>query len=80
MKCVLEFNGSSSTKYELFCRGNKQRILIDILLNYAQLELADIASIVGVSMNEVQGIYQDKFLKEQSATNLLYLFLIFIAD
>lgn len=78
MKCVLEFDGAA--KYELFCRGNKQRILIDILVNYAQLDLSNIASSVGVSLNELKDIYQDKYLNEQSAMNLFYLFLIFISE
>lgn len=79
MGCVLEFD-ERRVRYELFCQGQKQQILIDILLNYAKLKISDVANLLSVSIDDVHNIYNNKFLQGESAMNLLYLFLIFIND
>lgn len=79
MGCILEFD-EPQIRYELRCQGKRQLMLIDILLKYAQIDLAGLASLLNVSLTTLKNVYNNKFLEGQSATDLLRLFLIFISD
>lgn len=61
--------------------GAKQKILIDALLKYSRLDIRAIASMLDVSLNALQEVYNgENIFHEQYAENLTLLFLIFFSD
>lgn len=80
MTCAIEFNDPSA-RITFNYREEKQPMLIDILLTYGQLDLADLASMLGIStvaLHEAQ--QQTTFLYDKPASDLIQLFLIFISN
>lgn len=55
MGCVLEFP-ESLIKIEFCGRGNKQRILIETLTKYSEMDFNKLASVLGVSVKKLKTI------------------------
>ena len=77
MSCALEFP-ESSVKIDFCSKGNKQKILIDVLTKYGEMDINRLASVLQVSVNRLKEICEgDSFLVGEPADSLAQLFLIF---
>jgi hypothetical protein len=77
MSCVLEFP-ESSVKIDFCSQGNKQKILIDVLTKYGEMDINSLASVLEVSTEMLNDISEgDSFLVGKKADCLAQLFLIF---
>lgn len=77
MGCIIEFS-ESQLQIEFCTEGNKQKILIDVLLKYSEMDINQLAISLGVSESKIQNIYDDKdFLVDQQADSLAQIFLRF---
>lgn len=78
MSCKLEFPESSAKVY--FCsKGNKQKILIDVLTKHGDIDINRLASILEVSVKRLHDICDGyDFLVGEQADNLAQLFLRFL--
>lgn len=80
MECVIEFTNPLA-RFEFSYREDKQPILIDILLKFGQLDLANLAALLEIPTDTLDNAYRNnQFLKDQSAINLSKIFLIFISS
>ncbi len=78
MSCALEFS-ESLVKVDFCSKGNKQKILIDVLTKYGEMNIKKLASALGVSVSRLKDICEgDGFLIGEPADNLAQLFLIFL--
>ena len=78
MSCVLEFP-ESLVKIEFCSKGNKQRILIETLTKYSELDFSTLASALGVSVRTLETICEGEgFLVGEQADSLAQLFLMFL--
>ena len=77
MGCIIEFS-ESLMRFEFNSEGNKQKILVDMLLKYGELDIAGLALALEVSINELQAILDgNHFFVGEQANDLSQLFLIF---
>lgn len=77
MSCTLEFH-ESLIKTEFCSKGNKQRILIDILTKYGEMDLNKLAFLLDVSVEQLQEIFNGNgFLIGEQADTLAQMFLMF---
>ncbi len=77
MSCVLEFP-ESSVLVDFCSKGNKQKILIDVLTKY-DMDINRLASVLGVSDQKLKDICDgDSFLVGEQADSLAQLFLMFL--
>lgn len=77
MSCTLEFP-ESSVKIDFCSQGSKQRILIDVLTKYSDLDMNRLASVLEVSVKRLHNICDGyDFLVDKQADSLAYLFLMF---
>jgi hypothetical protein len=77
MSCALEFL-ESSVKIDFCSAGNKQKILIDVLTKYSEMDINRLASVLEVSTEMLNNICEgDSFLVGKKADCLAQLFLIF---
>ena len=78
MSCVLEFP-ESFVKIDFCSKGNKQKILIDVLTKYGELDMNRLASVLEVSVSKLKDICEgDSFLVGEQADSLAQLFLMFL--
>jgi hypothetical protein len=77
MSCALEFP-ESSVKIDFCSEGNKQKILIDVLTKYSEMDINVLASVLEVPAEILNNICEgDSFLVGKKADCLAQLFLIF---
>lgn len=80
MGCIIEFS-KSLIQFEFNSNGNKQRILVDMLLKYGELDINNLASTLDISVYELQEICEGKhFLVGEQAHDLAQMFLIFFGQ
>tara|TARA_Y100001968_G_C19440504_1_gene762276 strand:- start:2921 stop:3205 length:285 start_codon:yes stop_codon:yes gene_type:complete len=78
MSCVIEFP-ESFIKVNFCSKGNKQKILIDVLTKYSEIDIYKLASILDVSANQLQDICNGEgFLIGEPADSLAQLFIMFL--
>ena len=77
MGCIVEFS-ESLLQFEFNSKGNRQKILVDMLLKYGELDIAGLACALDASISELHDILDGNyfFIGEQ-ANDLSQLFLIF---
>jgi hypothetical protein len=77
MGCIIEFS-ESLLRFEFNAKGSKQKILVDMLLKYSEMDIADLALALDASVNELQDILDGNyFFVDEQANDLSQLFLIF---
>lgn len=80
MGCIVEFT-ESLVQVEFCSQGNKQRILIDVLTRYSDMDIDELASVLGVSAKKLRKISEGKsFLVGEPADSLAQLFLLFFGQ
>lgn len=78
MSCILEFP-ESSVKIDFVSPGNKQKILIDVLTKYDDIDHHRLAAVLDVPVKRLHDICQGyDFLVGDRADTLAQLFLIFL--
>ena len=78
MSCVLEFP-ESSVKIDFCSKGNKQKILIDVLAKYSEMDINQLASVLDVPVKRLHEICNGNgFLVGEQADSLAQLFLMFL--
>ena len=78
MSCVLEFP-ESLVRIDFCSKGNKQKILIDILGKYSDMDITQLASVLEVSVERLHEICNGNgFLVGEQADSLAQLFLMFL--
>jgi hypothetical protein len=78
MSCTLEFP-ESSVKIDFCSKGNKQKVLIDVLSKYSDMDINQLASVLDVPVKRLREICNgDGFLVGEQADSLAQLFLIFL--
>lgn len=78
MGCVLEFP-ESSVKIDFCSKGNKQKILIDVLSKYSDMDINQLASMLDVPVKKLHEICNgDGFLVGEPADSLAQFFLMFL--
>lgn len=77
MSCILEFP-ESSVKIDFCSKGNKQKILIDVLTKYGDMDINRLASVLDVPAKRLRNICGGYgFLVGEQADSLAQLFLMF---
>lgn len=77
MGCIVEFT-ESLLQFEFNSKGSKQKILVDMLLKYGELDIAGLALALDASINELLGILDGNYsFVGRQADDLSQLFLIF---
>ncbi len=77
MGCIVELKNSSA-QFEFNSHGAKQRILVDMLLKYGELDVVNLALALDTTTNKLQDILDgDYFFIGRQADDLSHLFLIF---
>lgn len=77
MGCIVEFS-ESLLQFEFNSKSNTQKILVDMLLKYGELDIAGLALALDTSVNELQDILDgNHFFVGEQANDLSQLFLIF---
>lgn len=80
MRCIVEFS-EPFIRFEFDRNKYKQKMLIDVLLNYSKLDLATLASTLEVSIKTLNDVLiGTAFLPEVPARCLAQLFLILFSD
>ena len=78
MSCTLEFH-ESSVQIDFCSKGNKQKILIDVLTKYGDMDINRLASVLEVPAKTLQDICDGYgFLVGEQADSLAQLFLMFL--
>lgn len=78
MGCALEFL-ESPVKIDFCSKGNKQKILIDVLIRHDEMDIKELALILNVSVKKLKDICKgDGCLIGEKADSLAQLFLIFL--
>ena len=78
MSCALEFP-ESSVKIEFCSEGNTQKILIDVLTKYGDMDINRLASVLDVPVKRLYKILDGySFLVGEPADSLSQLFLMFL--
>lgn len=77
MGCIIEFT-ESLLQIEFCSKGNKQKILIDVLLKYGEMNISELALAIDVSTKKLRDICNGRgSLVGEQADSLAQLFLIF---
>lgn len=77
MSCALEFP-ESAVKINFCSKGNKQKILIDVLTKYSDIDINKLAVTLEVPVNKLYDICEgNDFLVGERADSLAQLFLMF---
>jgi hypothetical protein len=80
MECMIEFK-DLSTKLKFLCSKYKQKLIVDILIRHNQIQLKDLAALIGISTTLLTNVYTgDTFLDGKAAANLNYLLFIFLNE
>lgn len=78
MSCTLEFP-DLPVRMDFFSQGSKQAILIDILVRHGDMDVDELASVLGVSVKKIDCICDGYgFLVGEKADTLVQLFLMFL--
>ncbi len=78
MSCALEFP-ESSIKIDFCIKGNKQKIIVDVLTKYGEKNINELASILELPVKRLHDICDGyDFLAGEQADSLAQLFLIFL--
>ncbi|RUR08084.1 hypothetical protein [Legionella sp. km772] len=78
MSCTLEFP-ESLVKIDFCSKGNKQKILIDVLTKYSDMDINRLASVLEVPVKKLHEICDGNgFLIGEQADSLAQLFLMFL--
>lgn len=79
MGCIVEF--SKTVRFNFCRKDDKQKIWIDALLRYGQLDLHALASVIDVPVTILREVYKGAaFLDSSKAEELARLFLILFCD
>ena len=79
MGCIVEF--SKTVRFNFCRKDDKQKIWIDALLRYGQLDLQGLASVIDVPVMILREVYKGSgFLDRNKAEELAKLFLILFSD
>lgn len=77
MGCVIKFT-ESANHFEFCGEGNKQKIMVDILLRHAGMDSCSLASALNLRETEIEDICNEKkFLGGEQANDLVQFFWIF---
>lgn len=77
MGCIVEFS-KSLLQFEFNSHGHKQKILVDMLLKYGELNIVELSLALDTSTYELQDILEGNcFFIGEKANDLAQLFLIF---
>jgi len=77
MGCIIDFT-DALLKFEFCSQGDKQKILVDVLLKYSEMGITDLTLALGISSKKLHDIRKGKyFLVGEQADDLAQLFLIF---
>ncbi len=80
MGCIIEFS-ESLIQFEFHSTGNKQRILVDMMLKYGELDINNLALTLDISVHELQEMHEGThFLVGEKAHDLAQMFLIFFGQ
>lgn len=80
MGCTVEFT-QSHTRLKLFENQKKQKLLIDALLTYSKLNIAELAELIGVSVEILHTVHHgEAFLVKHDSNNLAQMFLLFFGE
>ncbi len=80
MGCIIEFS-ESLIQFEFHSNGIKQRMLVDMLLKYGDLDIENLAATLDISVDELQNICEGKhFLEGEQSHDLAQMFLIFFGQ
>jgi hypothetical protein len=78
MSCILEFP-ESSVKIDFCSKGNKQKILIDVLTKYSDMDMNRLALALEVPVKKLRSICDGHgCLIGEQADSLAHFFLIFL--
>lgn len=67
-------------RYEVMCQGEKQKILLDILLRHSEFDFISLSKILDLSSDKLQMILDGRAsLTEVQAQDLAQLFMIFLS-
>ena len=78
MSCALEFP-EPSVKVDFCNKGDKQKILIEVLTKYGEMNMSKLASVLEVSVKRLNDVCDgDSFLIGDQADSLAQLFLMFL--
>lgn len=77
MGCTVEL-ANALIRFEFCCEGKKQKILVDILLKYSDMDINELAFALDVSVSKILDICNESsFLMGKQADDLSQLFIIF---
>ena len=77
MGCFVEFS-NLLLQFEFDSNGNRQKILVDMLLKYSELDILGLALALDTSVTELENILDGNyFFIDEQANDLSHLFLIF---
>lgn len=80
MGCIIEFS-KPFVRFEFTYKKHKQRIFIEMLLKYSQLNIASLATSLDVSVNTLKSVCSDSaFLDDKPAKKLAHLFILFVSE
>lgn len=80
MGCIVEFT-ESMTRFQFHTKDQKQKIFIDALLKYSNMDIPHLACILDVPANKLHDVYRGwSFLVGKQAEELTRLFLVFFSD
>ncbi len=80
MGCVVEFS-NPMMRFKFSSRPCKQKMLVDALLQYGNLDLTDLATVLDLPADALRSIYDGtRFLYGKQAENLIKLFLVLFGD
>lgn len=80
MSCIIEFK-EPAVKFEFVCQYNKQKILLEMLLKYSQLNYSDLSCLLNTSILKLKSVYNGiEFLEAKISRNLIYLLFLFLNE
>ncbi len=80
MGCIVKFS-ESLIQFEFNSHGNRQKMLIDMLLRYGEFDMNSLAATIGISVAKLHDIYDGKyFLDGEESHDLAQVFLIFFGQ
>lgn len=80
MDCIIEFQ-NPRIRFNFRCKEQHQKIIVETLLKFSKLTLADLSSIMNISKKILQEVRNGTaFLKDRSSTHLIYLLFLFLGE
>ncbi len=76
-----DVNDLRTIKFEFKCKKSKQKLLIDMLLNYSNYDLKTLATLLSVPVNKLLSVYKgESYLYQTSEISLAETFLVAFFD